>query len=250
MSEFYVGYLAGAPPGIRRCVRAAVVVLLLVFMAASVLFTVAQNQFARSYFDFGKPAEFSGTLTLEPFPTLLPDDSFVQEKQQRQPYLLVAPGKFGAHSLLAGHDRKHVRLRGTLIHRDEGRMIELDPSSISQTDGPSKSQNDAQEFEEMSLTGEIVDTKCFLGVMNPGEGKVHRDCAARCLSGGIPPALITTSLDGSPRLVLLLGEDGKPLSKESFLKRVGQPVSLRGTVLKSQGLFYVRTNAARIVPLP
>ena len=230
--------------------RAAVVVLLLVLIGASVLFTASQNQFARSYFEFGKPAEFSGTLTLQPFPTLLPDDSFVQEKQHGQPYLLVAPGKFSADSILAGHDAKHVRLRGTLIHRDEGHMIEVDPSSILETDGPSKSPNDTQEFEEMNLTGEIVDTKCFLGVMNPGEGKVHRDCAARCLSGGIPPALITTSLDGSPRLVMLLGENGRPLSRESFLQRVGQPVALSGTVLKSQGLFYVRTSAARIVRLP
>jgi hypothetical protein len=29
----------------------------------------------------------------------------------------------------------------------------------------------------MTLTGEIVDSKCYLGVMNPGQGKVHRDCA-------------------------------------------------------------------------
>jgi len=250
MREFYVGYLPSAPPGIRRRVRAAVVVLLLVLIGASVLLTASQNQFARSYFEFGKPAEFSGTLTLQPFPTLLADDSLVQEKQQRQPYLLVGPGKFSADSILAGHDAKHVRLRGRLIHRDEGHMIEVDPSSISETSGPSEFLNDAQEFAEMNLTGEIVDTKCFLGVMNPGEGKVHRDCAARCLSGGIPPALITTSLDGSPRLVMLLGENGRPLSRESFLQRVGQPVALRGTVLKSQGLFYVRTSAARIVSIP
>ena len=250
MSEFYVGYLASAPPGIRRRLRATVVVLLLVFMVAAVLFAASQNQFARSYFDFGKPAEFSGTLTSQPFPTLLPDDSLVQDKQQSQPYLLVATGKFAADALVAGHDAKHVRLRGTLIHRDEGHMIELDPSSISETDGPSKSLNDTQEFGEMNLTGEIVDTKCFLGVMNPGAGKVHRDCAARCLSGGIPPALITTSLDGSPRLVMLLGENGRPMSRESLLQRVGQPVSLKGTVLKSQGLFYVRTGSAGIVRMP
>ena len=249
MREFYVGYLPSAPPGIRRRVRAAVVVLLLVLIGASVLFTASQNQFARSYFEFGKPAEFSGTLTLQPFPTLLADDSFVQDKQQKQPYLLVAPGKFSADSILAGHDAKHIRLRGRLIHRDEGHMIEVDPSSISETGGPSEFLNDTQELGEMNLNGEIVDTKCFLGVMNPGEGKVHRDCAARCLSGGIPPALVTTGLDGSPRLVMLLGENGRPLTRESFLQRVGQPVALRGTVVKSQGLFYVRTSAARLVCL-
>ena len=33
----------------------------------------------------------------------------------------------------------------------------------------------------VELTGEIADSKCWLGVMNPGEGTVHRDCARRCL---------------------------------------------------------------------
>ena len=51
-------------------------------------------------------------------------------------------------------------------------------------------------------------------------------------------------------LVMLLGENGRPMARESFPQRVGQPVSLRGTVLKSQGLFYVCTSVARIVCPP
>ena len=43
------------------------------------------------------------------------------------------------------------------------------------------------DLDTFTLIGEIVDSKRYLGVMNPGNGKVHRDCAVRCLSGGIPP---------------------------------------------------------------
>jgi hypothetical protein len=250
MSEYYVGYQPCAPPGIRRHLRAAVTAVFLLGVAGAALFAASQHNFARSYFDFGKPHQFSGTLSTQPFPTLLPDASS-DHQEQAAPYLLVAPGKFGAVPSLTGRDAKNIRLRGTLIHRDEGRMIEVDPSSIEETGGsPSAAPRQTQELGEMTLAGEIVDTKCFLGVMNPGEGKVHRDCAARCLSGGIPPALVTTDLDGSSRLVLLLGDDGKPLPKESFLQRVGQPVSVEGRVTKSQGLFYLRTSATGIVPLP
>ena len=102
----------------------------------------------------------------------------------------------------------------------------------------------------LALVGEIVDSKCFLGVMNPGEGKVHRDCAARCLSGGIPPAMLTSDLDGARRLVLLVGENGQSLPKTDYLQRVGQPVSVHGQIIESAGLFYIRTNAASIAPLP
>jgi len=31
--------------------------------------------------------------------------------------------------------------------------------------------------------GQIVDPKCYLGVMKPGEGKPHSDCAIRCIDG-------------------------------------------------------------------
>jgi hypothetical protein len=250
MSEFYVGYQPCAPSGIRRRVRAAVAAVFLLGVAGAALFAASQHNFARSYFDFAKPHQFSGTLSTQPFPTLLLDPSS-DRQQQDAPYLLVAPGKFGADSLLAGRDAKHIRLRGALIHRDEGQMIEVDPSSIAETGGsPSAAPREEQELGEMTLAGEIVDTKCFLGVMNPGEGKVHRDCAARCLSGGIPPALVTTDLDGASRLVLLLGEDGKPMRRENFLQRVGQPVWVTGRVTKSQGLFYLRTSASGMVPLP
>ncbi len=60
----------------------------------------------------------------------------------------------------------------------------------------------------VTLTGEIVDTKCHLGVMNPGEGKVHRDCAVRCISGGAPP-VSGADQEGDTRLLLLTGADGR-----------------------------------------
>ena len=213
------------------------------------IFAACQHNFAQSSFDYGKPAEFSGTLALQPFPILAIDDHASPTKKAEPPYLLVAPGKFGADSLVAGKEGKHVRLRGTLSHRAEGQMIELEPGSITETANSQVAARVEKDLGFASLNGEIVDTKCFLGVMKPGEGKLHRDCASRCLSGGIPPALVTTDLDGLQRLVLITAENGKPLPKAEFMTRVGQPVSIRGRVVESQGLYYVHANAADIVPL-
>jgi len=78
-----------------------------------------------------------------------------------------------------------------------------------------------------------VDSKCNFGVMNPGRGKVHKDCAARCLSGGIPPAFVTADLEGQPATLILTAEGGKPLPKETFLGHVAQPLQLRGVVRKT-----------------
>jgi hypothetical protein len=95
-----------------------------------------------------------------------------------------------------------------------------------------------------SLLGEIVDSKCFLGVMKPGEGKPHRSCATRCLSGGVPPQLLVESSDGSRRLLLLAATDGSALAPASFLGLVGEPVMASGTVERRAGLLVLRLDAS------
>jgi hypothetical protein len=250
MNEFYIGYLPDMPPGIRRRVRILTAAIAVLAIAGAALFAASQRQFAESSFDFGKPAQFSGTIALHPFPVLIPDGQTSALGTQAPPFLLVAPGKHGADAVLAGWDGKRVRLRGTLIERFEGRMIEVEPASISRVANSTAQPDDWNDLGDVTLTGEIVDTKCFLGVMNPGEGKVHRDCAARCLSGGIPPGLATSDLDGTHRIVLLIGENGNPLPKSAYLARVGQPVSIHGRAWHSEGLYYLRAGAVGIVALP
>jgi hypothetical protein len=89
------------------------------------------------------------------------------------------------------------------------------------------------------LTGEIVDIKCHLGVMNPGSGKVHRDCAVRCLSGGIPPGFLVRDRDGRERTLLLASRSGQPLVPR-ILSRVAEPVRLRGTLESIDGALIFR----------
>ena len=250
MSDFYIGYLSSVPPAIRKRVRIAVALVVLFGVAGAALFAGVQGKFANSFFDYGKPAEFTGTLQLHPFPTLVPDNADAAEAGSRAPYLLVAPGKFGADALLAGLDATRVQLRGTLIHRAEGHAIEIEPGTLRKLQSSPVAPGEIGDLGDVTLNGEIVDTKCYLGVMNPGEGKVHRDCAARCLSGGIPPALVTRDWDGVTRLFLLIGENGAPLPKADFLQRVGQPVSIQGHAFASEGLDYLRTTASGIQVLP
>src|SRR5204863_10220660 len=97
----------------------------------------------------------------------------------------------------------------------------------------------------VSLTGEIVDTKCHFGVMNPGSGKVHRDCAVRCISGGIPPGLLVRDRDGNLQTVLLARADGRELHRE-ILDYVAEPVRLHGTLVRSSGFLILRTDLSAI----
>jgi hypothetical protein len=87
--------------------------------------------------------------------------------------------------------------------------------------------------DELMLTGEIVDSKCYYGVMNPGEGKVHRDCATRCLSGGVPPSFVVHGGPKDGTVYLLTDATGARLPISAFLDRVGEPVMIRGREARS-----------------
>jgi hypothetical protein len=142
---------------------------------------------------------------------------------------LVAPGKHGADNLVAGFDGKEVRLQGQLIYRESVTMIEIEPGSIAPLNSPSAQQAPTVDLGEVTVTGEIVDGKCYLGVMNPGNGKVHRDCAARCISGGIPPIFVTS--DGEEQF-LLVASDGNAIAADALREFVAEPITITGEALR------------------
>jgi len=229
MNDFYVGYLPQAPTTLARFVRRVILALGLLAVTAALVLVVGQMPFANSAFEYGKLRNFEGVIVTRPFPTLLvarPGQTGQEDKYSR--YLLVAPGKHGADDLVASFDGKHVRLQGQLIYRDSGTMVEITPDSITVLDGGPANQEPAHDLGVVNLTGEIVDSKCYLGVMNPGQGKVHRDCAARCLSGGIPPIFITT---GGHEQFLLVGLNGLALGSDALREFIGEPITIRGEVL-------------------
>lgn len=215
MDEFFVGYLAQSPPGIARRVRRAVIVLALVAVAVAILLATSQRPFAAAFFDYGKPRTFTGLVTSDPEPTLWAD----------KPYLLVAPGKHGAHQLVAPYEGKAVSLTGTLIHRANEAMIEIEaiePSPLAPL--PAYRPPERGEGKKVTLAGEIVDGKCYLGVMNPGQGKAHRDCAVRCISGGTPPLLVVND-----NVFVVTGPGGRDIHRE-ILDVVAEPVEVQGTL--------------------
>jgi len=83
----------------------------------------------------------------------------------------------------------------------------------------------------MTIKGEIVDPKCYFGVMKPGQGKPHRDCAIRCILGGISPVLKVTNEKGEQNYYLLLAIDGGKMN-EAVRDFVAEPVVLHADVVK------------------
>ncbi len=230
MSDFYVGYLPKAPQTLARFVRRIVVGLGLLAVSVALVLVLGQMPFANSAFEFGKLRTFEGTIEARPYPALLvarPGETEQEQKYSR--YLLVAPGKHGADNLVAGLDGKQVSLQGQLIYREGGSMVEIAPGSIKLLDAGPAAQAALRDLGPVTVTGEIVDSKCYWGVMNPGQGKVHRDCAARCLSGGIPPIFVTAN-EGEQ--FLLIGPDRNALGRDALREFVAEPLTIRGEMLQ------------------
>jgi hypothetical protein len=249
MNEFYVGYLPKAPAGISRRIRIVVIALLAIAVVGAVTFARVQRTYAPSIFEYGKLRTFEGILERRPFPALLVKRPGSPDSGSSR-YLLVAEGKHGADEEVSGFEGKSVRLTGTLIYRGNQTMIEVAKGSISAKGAPQVLPANEKVLGVFELSGEIVDGKCYLGVMNPGSGKVHRDCAARCLSGGVPVLFATNNFRGEPDVLQLTDSSQKPLPKSTFLNRVGQPVRLKGTVVESGDTLIFEIDPSGISELP
>jgi len=240
MNDFYIGYLPKSPTALAGFLRKVIVGLGLVAVTLALVLLFGQMPFANSAFEYGKVRTFEGIVAARPFPTLLvarPGKIAQQDKYSR--YLLVAPGKHGADDLVAGFDGKQVHLRGQLIYREGGTMIEIEPTSIALGDTSLHPQEMMRDLGPVTLIGEIVDSKCYLGVMNPGQGKVHRDCAARCISGGIPPIFITTS--GHEQL-LLVGLDGRAPGRDALREFIAEPIQIEGQLLETGSTRFLKID--------
>lgn len=229
-SDFYIGYLPTAPAGLRRFVRRVILALGLLALLVALVLSWGQTPFAKSYFEFGKLREFEGTLVARPYPTLIVSrPGLSDQRDNTSQYLLVARGKRGADDLIRGLVGKNVRLRGQLIYRDGMTIVQIEPGSIQQTDTQNPENAAEQNLGALTITGEIVDSKCYMGVMNPGRGKVHRDCASRCLSGAIPPMFIEF---GSGKTFLLTGRENGALPYKDIKEFVAEPLTVHGEHLQ------------------
>ena len=70
---------------------------------------------------------------------------------------------------------------------------------------------------DTSVTGELVDTKCFLSMGAKGEG--HKECAAKCAQDGIPVGVLD---DASGKLYVLANASG------AFKDHMGHKVTVTG----------------------
>ena len=245
--EFYIGYLERAPTGIAARTRAAVKTFFVALLLVAALLIAGQSDFPASMFEFSRPRAFEGIMSAQPAPTLLVTrPGRVGELPGFSRYYLVGEGKFGVQTEAEKFNNQRVKLSGTLIYRDDQTMIELVPGSIapiSESTASAGGDSQVKALGTYTLQGEIVDSKCFLGVMNPGDLKTHKACAVRCIAGGSPAVFVVRHERGLVSYFMLLSGTGQTVNQD-VLDVVARPLEITGEVWQYDNLLALRADPA------
>lgn len=244
--EFYTGYLPEAPDGVAAHVKRAVLLLFLLAAAVAAVLASAQKPMDVAFFEFGNTRTFEGSIEVAPHPVLLVDRPGTQNPSR---YYLVAFGKLGADEQVQSLAGQRVSLEGTLIYRDDQVMIELVEGTVKALGGGASTPSSTESLGQLTLRGEIVDSKCYFGVMKPGRGKPHRACASLCIRGGIPPVFVVQEDAGPSSHLLLVGADGRAVNSE-VLEMVAEPLEITGEVVRMGEQWILRADPSGYKRLP
>lgn len=249
--EFYIGYSEETPAKTKRSVRIFVVAGLIILGLIATVFAISQNPFKNATFELTTATKITGVYHELPYPMLkvkTGEDSFKN-------ILLIGFGKSGANPYLDKIREEEPNLTGYQLSI-EGNLIYYNGQTLLQiTDEEKVSLLESVDrsllprfrglAKEILLKGEIIDPKCYFGVMKPGYGKIHRSCAVRCISGGIPPMLATTDANNISAYYLITDSKGNALHSE-VLPYVGKPSEIKGSVVQMEDWYQLRIDIESI----
>lgn len=257
MSEkdpFYVGYLP-LPKAIKRFIVPWLVGNAVLAIGIAAVVASQHRAPGNGVWDTSQVVQIEGVLQTAPYPVLHGYDG--------RAYILVEQGKLGAQQRIESAGialpNTSVSVAGYLIERDGRKVLEIDGTMqdpISRLTGlppvglpypPDQPRWPSQllDLGTHTLRGEIVDPKCYLGVMQPGDGKTHKVCATLCISGGIPPMFLVRDDKGNTAAYLLTDEQGGAIP-ESVYPYIADPIELTGQVFRDGDLLIMQADLGSI----
>jgi len=164
--------------------------------------------------------------------------------------LLSCLGKCGVAAQIGALAGQAVVVTGSLIQRGQHSMIAVDEqgSWLRRDEGAAPDAGLAvpaiEALGEVSLSGEILDSKCWFGAMRPSDGKLHKACASLCIRGGIPPAFFAQGPAGQSALMIMT-DAGRAHGPE-LLALVADPVHIKGRVSRRGDLLMLDAPVSAI----
>ncbi len=91
--------------------------------------------------------------------------------------------------------------------------------------------------QRVKVTGEVIDSWCYLTEIMYPEGSAHHQCALWCAAGGIPVGILAD--DGTVYTVLKLGDDTTSNANSKVLEIQSHRVSVEGDLYARDGINYL-----------
>ncbi len=241
-TPFFVGYLP-FPKVLKPLFQWAVPLLLLASFATAYIFAVVTKEAGTGTWNAFDPVTITGVVRAKPYPMIATAD------RPNHPVLIVQLGKLDATEILAPLDGKTVSIEGFMIERGPWQMMEIEGlHSVVEVAAVELAPLVESASMFVSLVGEIVDSKCMLGVMKPGAGKVHRECAELCVMGGMPPMLLVKNDAGEKAAYLLVDQQGKAVGRR-LIPHIALPVAVEGFAFRMGDMTAIRVDPAMVQEL-
>ncbi len=91
--------------------------------------------------------------------------------------------------------------------------------------------------KRVNVTGEIIDTWCYITEIMYAEGTAHHQCAVWCAAGGIPVSVLGE--DGKVYVVLKLENDDASVANPTIFKIQTHNVTVNGDLYERDGVNYL-----------
>ena len=191
--------------------------------------------------DFAGDKALTGVVVAEPYPLLVLDPD--AEHPNGHAVLLSGGGKRGVQDQAAALNGKRAKATGAGFKR--GTIDMMVGVYLQPAEGPAPPPV-VTSLGVWRLTGEICDGKCVSGVMRPGNGLSHKACANVCISGGVPPVVVTTASVEGVGFLLMGDKDGHALP-DAFRDHTSTLRRMDGTVARIADMLIFRTDIAAAV---
>jgi hypothetical protein len=256
---FYIGWMTEAPDSFSHFVKKYLFILLPLVVILAILLALSQKKFATGNFEFGRLTEVKGIYFKDPVPNLkVVNGKDIWGNYSYITVPLIGYGKHGADGVIAdlekqineSIEKKEVILKGTLLFNDGKLLMQIDGNDqplvkISNAVISTELLPQSKDLGVQTIKGEIVDPKCYFGVMKPGQGKPHRDCAIRCILGGIPPVMKVQNSKGETNYYFIVGPNGEKMN-EAVQDYVAEPTEITARLVQYDDwiVMYVKDKEA------
>ncbi len=98
----------------------------------------------------------------------------------------------------------------------------------------------AHAAQRIEVTGEVIDSWCYLTEIMYPEGTAHHQCALWCAAGGMPVGILAD--DGTVYIVLKLEDDATSVANPAVMEIQSHRVRIEGDLYPRDGINYLVIN--------